>query len=378
MTYPLSLHPGSVSLGSDPDVHTFAWTLGWDVHALTAQPWAIFDANIFFPYPRTLAFSENLIGNVLFAAPVVWLTGNYVLAMNVVALASVALCGLGAYVLARQLGLSVAASLACGIIFAFSPARFFRFQQIHLTAIQFLPFSLAALHAYFQSDKGRDLRLAILFFTLQALSSLHGAVFLLIAIVLLLVQQFATGTPLALSRRARDVGIVGIVLLLPLVRMAIPYLQVQQEMGLVRTLENWIPSRESFLASPTHVHLWLLDRFVDRGVNERANGFLFPGYVPIALCVTALLTFRAATHRPAALLYGAMTAAGLLLSVGPPLSVWPYVYWLPGSTSSVFRRAFSCWRCWASRCSRRSATTVPLHASRRGTSELRPPSPAFS
>ena len=100
------LHPGSTSLGSDPDVHTFTWTLAWDAHALVRAPWTIFDANIFFPYDRTLAFSENLIGSAIFAGACVWLTGNAVLAMNVVG-AAVRACSaaLGAYVLARQIGL---------------------------------------------------------------------------------------------------------------------------------------------------------------------------------------------------------------------------------------------------------------------------------
>ena len=46
LTYPISIHPGSTSLGSDPDVHTYTWTLAWDVHAFITRPWAIFDANI--------------------------------------------------------------------------------------------------------------------------------------------------------------------------------------------------------------------------------------------------------------------------------------------------------------------------------------------
>jgi hypothetical protein len=45
------------------------------------------DANIYYPQPLTLAYSENFIGSV-FAAPIMWLTGNVVLAMNVVTLLS--------------------------------------------------------------------------------------------------------------------------------------------------------------------------------------------------------------------------------------------------------------------------------------------------
>ena len=135
LTFPIWVHPGSTSLGSDPDVHTFAWTLAWDTHALTSRPWPIFEANIFYPYHHTLAFSENLIGNALVAGPALRLTGNAVFAMNAVALASCVLCGVGSYVLARSIGVSSVAAVICGVVFAFTPARFLRFQQIHLTTV---------------------------------------------------------------------------------------------------------------------------------------------------------------------------------------------------------------------------------------------------
>src|SRR4029078_4369225 len=105
----------------------------------------ILDANIFEPNQDSLAFSENLIGSAFFAAPVLWLTGNPVLAVNVVSLLSCVLCGLGAYVLGRRVGLSAAAAVLTGLVFAFSPPRFFRFSQLHLAAVPRDPLSLCAL-----------------------------------------------------------------------------------------------------------------------------------------------------------------------------------------------------------------------------------------
>jgi hypothetical protein len=330
LTYPLSIHPGSTSLGSDPDVHTFTWTLAWDAHALVTAPWSIFDANIFYPYDRTLAFSENLIGSAIFSAPLWWLTGNAVLAMNAAALLSVVLCGLGAYVLARQIGLSKGAALVAGLVFAFSPARFFRFQQLHLTAIQWMPFTLAFLHAYFRAGRRRDLRLAMAFFALQALSSLHGAVYLAIAVAIFVTYRVTTGTPIDGVRGSRSDGPGSVLLLVPLVALAVPYLRVQRELGLVRTLENWIPAPESFVASPTHLHSWMLSILGDSSINERASAFLFPGYLPLALVAVAVLSLRERGFRHEVVLYAVIALAGLLLSAGPPLSLWPYVYWLPG------------------------------------------------
>ena len=69
MAYPFSASPGALVLADLPDTHLYIWTLAWDVYAFVHQPVLIFDANIYHPYPNTLAYSENLIGSALFAAP---------------------------------------------------------------------------------------------------------------------------------------------------------------------------------------------------------------------------------------------------------------------------------------------------------------------
>ena len=95
LTYPLSTRAARAVLSDAPDTNLFMWTLAWDAHALTHQPWGMFDANIYSPRRHTLAYSENLIGSALVAGPVSWVTGNLVLALNLVALASVPLCEIG-------------------------------------------------------------------------------------------------------------------------------------------------------------------------------------------------------------------------------------------------------------------------------------------
>lgn len=329
-TYPLSFSPASTAFANDPDVHLLTWILSWVAHALVHQPLALFDANILFPYPRTLAFSENLIGSVIFSGPVLWLTGNPVLALNVVSLLSCALSGVGAYVLARRLGLGAAAATVCGLIFAFSPARLFRFGQTHVATVQWIPFMLAYLHGYLSTGKRADLGAAMAFFALQALCTGHGAVFAIVAAGCLVVARLMAGEPLALARRLRDVGLVGWLLLAPIVAAMLPYLAVQREMGLRRTLENWAVSGVSFLASPTNVHTWLLARFTDGTINQRANAFLFPGYLPIALAVIAVAALRGRPFRRHTLTFLALTVLAALLSAGPPLGLWPLVYWWPG------------------------------------------------
>ena len=107
---PLSLAPATKALPLSADTRLFLWTISWDVHALLHQPLSIFDANIFFPEPRTLAYSEHLIGSAVLGAPALLATGNPVLALNVIVLLSCVLSGLGAYYLARRLGVGAVAA----------------------------------------------------------------------------------------------------------------------------------------------------------------------------------------------------------------------------------------------------------------------------
>jgi hypothetical protein len=426
LSWPLVRHAADSVLAGGPDTDLFLWTLGWDTHALTHGIFSIFDANITYPQRLTLAYSENLIGDVLFAAPVLWVTGNIVLTLNVVSLLTCVFCGIGTYLLARSIGVSRAGATLAGIIFAFSPPRFLRITQLHLTSVHWIPFTLAFLHKYFENGRPRDLRLAAAFFTLQALSSGHGAVFNSIAVIALVAYRIALGEPLAVGRRVRDLGVSGAMLLVPTLLSIAPYLVLQRTMNFRRSLENWAVPASTFLATPSHADASLLSMFSLGWVNENAAAWLFPGVLPLALAAAALVWWpssgsgtrgwrepvwiwlaaisdivallslaaalalelsgpfrwkigsttvltvrspirvwaflvlavlvRAGLHRlvafdprgrvrswraayarwadrhrgDARIFYAVLTLIALWLSIGPPLSVWPWVYWLPG------------------------------------------------
>jgi hypothetical protein len=306
LAYPISVHPYSLRFPTGPDGDLGWYLLGWNTHAFLHKPWAIFDANIYYPNRLTLAYGENVIGISFFAAPIIWLTGDLLLAANFVCLLSTVLCGLGAYVLARRVGLSTPAALICGVIFLASPPRFFRIGQMNLTNIQWIPFGLAALHAYFDTGRKRDLRLAALFTTLQALSSGHGAVFMAVALLVFFIYRFALGEPLSLLKRIRDLGFVGTLLLAPTFLVFLPYRAVQTEVGLKRGLGTWITNYGDFLASPSHLHRFLLSlTTVDD--NAPANAFLFPGYLAVALAGIAI----------------AWSARKSAAGTGAPFRLWP-------------------------------------------------------
>jgi hypothetical protein len=111
------------NLGAGADARLIVWILAWDAHAILRQPLRFFDANIFHPAPSMLAGSETLLASALLGAPIYWVTGNAVLAANLLAIASYPLALVATYALLRRLHYGPVASLAAGVAYALGPFR---------------------------------------------------------------------------------------------------------------------------------------------------------------------------------------------------------------------------------------------------------------
>jgi hypothetical protein len=72
----------------------------------------------------------------------------------------------------------------------------------------------------------------------------------------------------------------------------------QVEHGLRRGIGSWGNPIESFLASPTHFHMYLVSRMGFGDINEGAYGFLFTGYLPTLLALTAAVMLLIGRTRP--------------------------------------------------------------------------------
>lgn len=346
LTLPLSLEPATRAVALSADTRLFLWTLSWDVHALAHQPLRLFDANIFYPEPRTLAYSEHVLGSALAGAPFLLASGNPVLALNAVLLLSCVLCGLGAYWLARELGITRGGAIAAGMIFAFAPPRFTRLAQLHLATVQWIPFCLAFVHAYLRRGRRRDLLAAVAFFTLQSLTSGHGGLFLLLALLALGAWLLVRRAMPPLRTLARDFGIAGALLLAVNVAFAVPYFLVQRELGLRRTLGavyDWAPDAASFLASPTHVDQALLALVPPlAAAAAAAKAYMFPGWLTLLLAAAllwplhdpaagALAAVNPARGRAGLGFYALLTVLSLWASLGPGFGLYTALYTLlPG------------------------------------------------
>lgn len=323
LTWPLALRAADHHLGGGVDPWLFIWTIGWNVHAFTHAPWAIFDANIFYPHQNTLAYTEHLIGPAILAAPVVWITGNAVLGTNVAAAVSTFLCAAGAYFLARRLGLSRGPAFICGLVFAFTPPRFGRIYQMHQNAIFAVPFALGFLHSYLTHGRARDLRWTAAMFSAQAVLSGHGTALLVLGGAAMIAHYMVTGGAIAWRRRLRDAAVPAL-LLLPALLFYVPYARARRDVGLVRALDDTGITASSWVATTSRVDVWLMSRLPEwEWLQQTPDVALFPGLLVIVLAALALRDRRA-------WLWISIVAVTIWMTIGPPFSLWQWVYWMPG------------------------------------------------
>src|SRR5881396_3763505 len=72
-TYPIIRAPASYAYFDHPDAQLNMWIMAWDAHAFPTRPLDLFNTNIFYPAPRTLAYSETLLGYLPIFGPILWL-----------------------------------------------------------------------------------------------------------------------------------------------------------------------------------------------------------------------------------------------------------------------------------------------------------------
>jgi hypothetical protein len=178
MTFPQVLHLRD-GVHDDGDPLLNAWALSWVAHQLPRAPAHLFDANIFYPERRTLAFSETLIVPALVAVPLQWLGVGPILVYNVVFLSGFIVSGVGTALLVRLLTGNTGAAIVGGIVFAFLPYRIDHYPHLQLQQTQCLPFALWAFHRLLRSGRLLDGVLVGVFTAGQILSCMYYGLFLL-------------------------------------------------------------------------------------------------------------------------------------------------------------------------------------------------------
>lgn len=264
------------------------WTCGQVLRALGGDFAALghyWDANIFYPAPLTLAYSEHLTPQMLQVLPVLAVSGNIVLAYNLLFLATIVLSGLGVYLLVRELTAQPVAAVLAGLAFAFAPYRLDQYEHIQVLSSQWMPFAFLGFRRFFITERLRPLVGGAVALLAQALScGYYLAYFTPFAVAYSLFEMAARGK-LGSLRTWRALITAGGTTLLVVGVFLWPYIQVRQigDVG-VRDrgeIEHFSADTHAFATVSMKSRIW--------GSRIRAlphdEGQGFPGF--------AILTFAA-------------------------------------------------------------------------------------
>ena len=283
LTWPLVLHPRSLvpnDLG-DPLLNT--WILAWDARVvpLTAGWW---NGPQFYPVAGTMAFSEHLLGLTIITTPVIFVSGDPLLAYNVVFFLSFVLSGLSAYFLAFTISRRHDCAFLAGLAFAFAPYRMAQFAHVQVLSAYWMPIALAALHRYFDEHRTRWLVVFAVAWLMQALSCGYY-LFYLSVLIGLWVPWFVRG-PVKWRSLARVAAAwaIGAVLLAPVLY---GYWRFQRAYGLRRGLDEIVTFSAdvaSVLKAPDNLRFWGW-----LNVVRHPEAQIFPGLTVVVLVIAALV-----------------------------------------------------------------------------------------
>ena len=311
-TWPLAAHVADASRNDNGDAILTEWIISWVAHQAPRNPARLFDANIFYPNTRTLAYSESMLLQSAFAAPFLWLGASPVLAYNMVLLIGFTLSGWTMSLVVQRWTGSWVAALASGLLFAYNSHVFVRMAQLQALHPEFLPLVVLSLDIVLRDPGWRHaLRLAVCL-ALQSLASVYLMAFSALAVIVgTIVRPEAWWGRKFANAAFSLIAAAGAASLL-LLPYLLPYWAVRQQQGdvtsataVTRSAATWV----HYLGTPSRIDFALFSHRYFVGVG------LFPGILGLALTAVALTSGVAFRDRRARMCL-AIGAVGLALSFG--------------------------------------------------------------
>lgn len=329
-------HPATTVPMDAGDPALVAAVLQWNAtHLPLSGDWWNFPA--FAPAEGITAFTEHLLGLWPIASPIIWVTGNPLLAYNATFLLSFPLNATAMFVLAYALTRSLPGAFVAGVAFAFAPYRGSQLSHLQMLMSFGMPLALLGLHQYVATGTRRALAWFAAGWLWAVLSNSYLLVFFGVFVGCWVLWFCSTQDRV---RRVPALLLAGILATLPIVPIAAKYLEVHSRYRLTRPLSEiaYYSADITGLLHPVPAAVvsskWL--------TPLQAEGALFPG-LTIALLALAGIAWRrrqefsslwrVSNDRSVVGFYASMVVLMWLFSLGPAGHL-PYSWLLhvPGVT----------------------------------------------
>ncbi|MBL8138463.1 MAG: hypothetical protein JNL48_17705 [Acidobacteria bacterium] len=319
-TWPLASDPAGLSRHDNADTTLTTWTVSWVARALTHDPLHVFDAPIFHPEKRTLAYSEPLIVPGTLAIPLRAAGLDATVTYNLLVILGLALSAAVMWRLVAGWTSDEAAGAVAGLAYAFNAhllTRFGHIQALHAECFPVVLYAIDRLAARATLRDGVTLGLGLALVGLTSIYQLAFAAGATVAGILARVGEWRR-RPVA-TAVATGAGItLGVALLAP---MLWQYLTVNRQYGLARTVAetaDYAATWRDYLATGGRLHYawWSAPFFQDTAA-------LFPGVTVALLGLAGCFAPREQQGRVR--MMAAIGVTGVLMSLGP---VVPGYTWL--------------------------------------------------
>ena len=238
----------------------------------------------FAPLEGVTTFTEHLLGLWPIASPVIWITGDPVLAYNAAFYLSFVLNAVAMYALVRHLTGSAAGAAVAALAFTFNPYRGGQFSHIQMLMTWGMPLALYGLHRYL----GGGGRAALILFGFGWLATaLSNGYFLVFFGVYVACWVLWFCTRRGAWQRLPGIAAAVLVASLPLVPILLTYVSIHARYGLTRPLDE-IRSYAADVSGLLFAHpAAVVVTQVVPALHE--EGALFSGFTIMALAVAGVV-----------------------------------------------------------------------------------------
>ena len=267
------------------------WTSGQIFSFLSGDFGALsgyWHGNIFYPEPLTLAYSEHFTAQMLQALPLLAVTDNVVLVYNLLFLSTFVLCGLGVFLLVRDLTGRPLAAFVAGLAFAFAPYRIDQLAHLQILSAHWMPFVLYGFRRYLETGKRRALVGGSAALIAQNLSCGYYLMFFTPFVAAYVVYELAARRRLGDWATWRAFAVAGFVVALVSLPFLTPYLEVRRSGVGVRSVgEIALYSADSHAFATSTAKSWLWGERL--AVFPKPEGQTFPGFAILSLAVVGIV-----------------------------------------------------------------------------------------
>jgi hypothetical protein len=295
-TWPLALGLARDLPGDFGDPLLNCWILAWDadhlLRALGGHLGALagyWNANIYYPHPLALAYSDHLTMQAVQILPVYALTHNAVLCYNLLFLSTFALSGLGMFLFARELTGNRAAAFVAGLAYAFAPYRVGAISHLQVLSSAWMPFALFGFRRFFATRRTRPLAGAAAAWLAQNLSCSYYLIFFSPVLGLYLAWELTTRRLWRDARTLARLMAASAAVVIATLPFVVPYVKLRHMGFAARSIgetNHFSADVYAYLTADPNVRVW---GGVMRGWPRQENA-LFPGLTILALAAIAIVT----------------------------------------------------------------------------------------